>query len=119
MSAELLHDVCKRGLNVLDDKYSNFHPYLPRERFQKYAKHLPKCTDVGINDYDIICVDHYDLIMGAIERHMGSMRGEAWASIPDMTPETDLQTVVHLADMVSSRPELYYKPFMNGLTDIK
>ncbi len=96
LSAVILHDSVKFGFEY-DEKYFPLHPFLPRVRFQKYVrKHL--------NETD------FESIMKAVETHMGNLGSGKWTP-SHIRPVTNVQIAVHLADYISSRPEIQFEFF--------
>lgn len=85
------HDCLKYGLDY-DKRYFDMHPFLPRSHYA-YTKH-------------IVSVDVWEIVMCAIERHMGSLKSGLWTSAGGLIPETDIEKVVHLADFMSSRKKI-------------
>lgn len=90
LSAVLLHDTCKYGINEYDESYFSLHAYLPRQRFKRYWNHAP---------------EFYDIIMAAVESHMGNLKGE-WSEVAKVKPINSIEVAVHLADTTSSFTEL-------------
>ncbi|MFV1457394.1 HD domain-containing protein [Bacillus mycoides] len=105
MAAMFGHDILKYGLDF-DMRYINMHPFLPRDYFgssksKGYA-------------YDFADTEEFDIIMAAIERHMGNIATGEWTSVNGIKPETPLQQVVHLADYIASRKDLVLTDFVSG-----
>lgn len=90
ISAELLHDSCKMGIEDYDEYYFYLHEILPRERFKKYGEnHLDEDSDA------------YNQIMHLIEVHMGNMKGDwSYCKKPLISK---FEQIVHLGDLISSR----------------
>lgn len=84
------HDCLKYGVDY-DVRYFDMHSFLPRSYYRDLRHSVNAET--------------WELIMCAIERHMGSMNGE-WTSVGRVKPETPVEQVVHLADYMSSRREI-------------
>lgn len=105
LAAMIGHDILKYGIDF-DDRYMDMHPYLPRSYFGHYK------SEGYVGEYSK--TEHFDVIMSAIERHMGNLVSGSWTTIGGLKPENALQCVVHLADYVSSRKNLVHVDFISG-----
>lgn len=98
------HDILKYGID-LDMRYIGMHPFLPRDYFGSSKSKGYACDFSGTEEFDII--------MTAIERHMGSIATGEWTSVKGIKPETPIQQVVHLADYIASRKDLVMTDFIS------
>ncbi|KZR57900.1 hypothetical protein [Pseudobacillus badius] len=105
LAAMFGHDLIKYGLDF-DERYLDMHPYMPRNYFGYYKSPFY----VG----EFAKTSQFDLIMTAIERHMGNIMSGAWTSVGGLRPETPLQYVVHLADYVASRKNIVLTDYISG-----
>jgi hypothetical protein len=84
LSAAILHDICKYGVDGKSEHTLLEHPQLVVELWEAQKGNLPICAQ----DTQII---------GIVSQHSGR-----WTSEPIMTP-TKLGTLLHIADFVASR----------------
>lgn len=104
LSASALHDTCKYGIaNAPNVIYYDMHPFLPRSLYG--GPSLSQLTT------------HFNDIMTAIERHMGSLLTGDWTSVGRLHPETPVEQVVHLADYLASRKKVWFSDFL-GIKEI-
>jgi hypothetical protein len=90
--AVVLHDSFKYGYGKEPDQDLNsVHPLLPRSYFK----------EIQVEDGAMTPCD-YDIIMRAVERHMGSFIQGKWGGSNGMIPKTDLEKAVHLADYMAA-----------------
>lgn len=87
ISASLLHDTLKSGVENTGHTVDE-HPLLPIEFYSELAE----------------LTGNYDDIMESIKTHMG-----IWGPKVAGPPKTKLQEIVHIADYLASRKEVYIK----------
>lgn len=80
ISAAIIHDMCRYGLNDEDEASSKGHPLIPRKLAERHS----------------ITCDHADVIFDVAEYHMG--RWGPYPYVPQVTPDS----VLHLADTISA-----------------
>lgn len=103
ISAGAIHDTLKYGIEY-EIEYHHMHPYLPRT----YYKRL----DEPINPYAMVRPNVYNLIMDAVECHMGDIHSGRWSTVSKVKPTTPLEVVVHLADYTASRKKIHFQDFL-------
>lgn len=88
ISAAIIHDLCRYGLNDEDEDTSKEHPLVPRRLAEKHS----------------ITCDHADAIFEVAEHHMGKWGPRPY--VPRVTPDS----VLHFADAISAHANEVWEP---------
>lgn len=101
--AGAIHDTFKYGRNYQVEDIA-LHPFFPRPYYKD--RNLDPCP------YALLPPNTYDVVMKAVEAHMGDIAHGTWTTVAKVKPETPLEQVVHLADYISSRKRIHFLDFL-------